>query len=145
MFIGFQRSKTQRIPPPVQIGDVANVGSAPALTLAATPHAAPRHAWEELSADLWGAPFSVTLDTAQVEEPDRPFTLMPLPGRALPEGLLPLTPYRLRGLEVPAGAEGVNVLHEALWVRGGGAASLAPLGLVGEGGEREVQRTQLFA
>ncbi len=104
---------------------------APALTLAAPPHAAPRPAWEELSADLWGAPFSVTLDPAQVEEADRPFTLMPLPGRALPEGLLPLTPYRLRGLEVPAGAEGVNVLHEALWVRGGGAASLAPLVLVG--------------
>lgn len=112
--------------------DVGADERAPTLTLTprAHPHTSPRPAWEEYGEDLWGPPFSVTLDPAQVEEPNRPFTLMPLPARPLPEGLLPLTPYRLLGHEVPAGPEGVNALYEALHSRGGAGE---PITLLREG------------
>jgi|GEM_PF-5106699 len=69
--------------------------------------------------------------------------LMPLPGRALPSGLRPLTPYRLRGFEVPAGAEGVNALHDRLWLPAPAPEALSPLVLEGPGGG-EVARGALF-
>ena len=110
------------------------------LTIGA-PHTAPRPAWAELSENVWGPPFSVTLDPTQMNEPDRAFKVQATPSSAFPAGLSLSTPYRLRGFDIPAGPEGVNALYDELYLRGG---SGTPMVLVGAGEEVEVTRTQLF-
>ena len=73
-----------------------------------------RPAWEALRADLYAPPLEISLDPQDYLETDRAFSVVPAYGASLPTGIWPLTQYRLKGLKVPAGVEGVNALYEAL-------------------------------
>jgi hypothetical protein len=85
------------------------------ITLRAQP--SPLPVWTRISEDLWGLPCELTFDPNELSADVRHVMVLPRAGEALPEGIFPLTPYRIKGVDFPQGPEGVNTLLEALLVR----------------------------
>jgi len=103
------------------------------------PRAAPALAWERSQAIQHSPPLELCFQELDYQRADRAFYVLPRLGQALPEGLMPLTPYRLKGQPLPAGLEGVNELISAL-------TSDEPRSwtFVSEGLEHELQSAPLF-
>jgi hypothetical protein len=97
--------------------------------------------WARLSDDLWGLPCELTFDPSELSADVRHVMVLPRAGAALPEGLLPLTSYRVKDVDLPAGVEGINAFLERIVVRG----TPEDLTLISPQGEEvRVKRAPLF-
>ena len=103
-----------------------------------------RSSWEELNASLSAPPLELIFSPDESERDDRSFCVMPRSGHPLPPGVMPMTPYRLRGYSIPRGPEGVNALYEALICSTEVGVSPDPVVMVGPHGEVTLMRTPLF-
>jgi len=104
-----------------------------------TPRVTPQEPWGHLGLYRFTPHLLPQLNPAALHTHDRPFTALPSGGRPLARGLREGVEYRVKGLALPAGHQGANVLRDALY-----SATEAPLTLVGPDGEVTVPRVSMF-
>ncbi len=83
--------------------------------LLAVPRERALQIWERgFGTENAGPPFEVRLDPARMDEHGRPFHVVPRVEMDFHAGLELSTDYRMEGVEIPVGPEGVNDLFETL-------------------------------
>ena len=103
-----------------------------------------RSGWEELNASLLALPLELIFTPEESDRDDRSFYVIPRSGDPLPPGVLPMTPYRLKGYSIPRGPEGINALYKMLMCSSEEGIDSDPITIVGPYGEVTLMRTPLF-
>lgn len=67
-----------------------------------------KESWERFTDDLYGPQLEFVFDPNEYDKMNRCFSVMPRANYPLPEGLMPMTKYRLKDYVIPVGVEGVN-------------------------------------
>ena len=101
-----------------------------------------RPTWEVLSSDIHAPLIELYFDPLEHHQANRTFTVMPRAGQRLPEGLLPMTKYRISGFQSSSGVEGINEIFSMIFSSDSKPKALV---VVNESGvEVNLPRSRLF-
>jgi hypothetical protein len=67
-----------------------------------------RPTWACLTSDIYAPMMEFIFDPNDYDQSNRTFSVMPRASAQLPDGIWPMTRYRLKGLDISAGPNGVN-------------------------------------